>query len=77
MARVRSRSDHQFRRVQVLKVRLLAMERQSRHRYFRLATPRVGIVLAALVAFNPLLIWFSQEARPYALAMGEPLTGLF
>jgi mannosyltransferase len=33
----------------------------------RLATPRVGIVLAALVAFNPLLVWFSQEARPYAL----------
>jgi 4-amino-4-deoxy-L-arabinose transferase-like glycosyltransferase len=33
----------------------------------RLATPRVGLVLAALVAFNPLLVWFSQEARPYAL----------
>ncbi|MEA2468829.1 MAG: mannosyltransferase, partial [Thermoleophilaceae bacterium] len=33
----------------------------------RLATPRIGLVLAALVAFNPLLVWFSQEARPYAL----------
>src|SRR5439155_8107877 len=33
----------------------------------RLATPRVGLVGAALVAFNPLLVWFSQEARPYAL----------
>ena len=33
----------------------------------RLATQRVGLVLAALVAFNPLLVWFSQEARPYAL----------
>src|SRR3954451_24845943 len=32
-----------------------------------LATARVGLVLAALVAFNPLLWWFSQEARPYAL----------
>jgi hypothetical protein len=33
----------------------------------RLATARVGLVAAALVAFNPLLVWFSQEARPYAL----------
>ena len=33
----------------------------------RLATARVGLVLAALVAFNPLLVWFSQEARPYML----------
>ncbi|MEA2440373.1 MAG: mannosyltransferase [Thermoleophilaceae bacterium] len=33
----------------------------------RLATRRIGLVLAALVAFNPLLVWFSQEARPYAL----------
>lgn len=33
----------------------------------RLATARVGLVLAALVAFNPLLVWFSQETRPYAL----------
>src|SRR4051812_16459381 len=33
----------------------------------RLSTARVGLVLAALVAFNPLLVWFSQEARPYML----------
>jgi mannosyltransferase len=33
----------------------------------RLATPRAGLVAAALVAFNPLLVWFSQEARPYGL----------
>jgi 4-amino-4-deoxy-L-arabinose transferase-like glycosyltransferase len=33
----------------------------------RLASRRVGIALAALVAFNPLLVWFSQETRPYAL----------
>jgi mannosyltransferase len=26
-----------------------------------------GLALAALVAFNPLLVWYSQEARPYAL----------
>jgi mannosyltransferase len=31
------------------------------------ATRRVGLVLAALVAFNPLLIWYSQEGRAYAL----------
>jgi len=28
---------------------------------------RVGITLAALTACNPLLVWYSQEARPYAL----------
>jgi mannosyltransferase len=33
----------------------------------RLAGSRVGLVAAALVAFNPLMVWFSQEARPYAL----------
>ena len=33
----------------------------------RLASPRAGLVAAALVAFSPLLVWFSQEARPYAL----------
>src|SRR4051812_20745349 len=31
----------------------------------RLATARIGLVLAAIAAFNPLLVWFSQEARPY------------
>jgi mannosyltransferase len=27
----------------------------------------VGLVLAALCAFNPLLVWYSQEARPYSM----------
>lgn len=30
-------------------------------------SPRVGIVAAALVAFNPFFVWYSQEARSYAL----------
>jgi mannosyltransferase len=29
---------------------------------------RAGLAAAALVALNPLLVWFSQEARSYALA---------
>src|SRR3954451_2640750 len=33
----------------------------------RLISRRAGLVLAALVAVNPLLVWFSQEARSYAL----------
>ncbi len=33
----------------------------------RLFSPRAGVILAALVACNPLLIWYSQEARSYAL----------
>jgi mannosyltransferase len=32
-----------------------------------LASIRVGLVAAALVATNPLLVWYSQEARGYAL----------
>ncbi len=32
-----------------------------------LCSRRVGLVVAALAAFNPLLIWYSQEARSYAL----------
>jgi mannosyltransferase len=32
-----------------------------------LVSRRVGIVIAALAAFNPLLIWYSQEARSYSL----------
>lgn len=28
---------------------------------------RTGLVAAALVAFNPMLLWYSQEARDYAL----------
>ncbi len=33
----------------------------------RLFTDRVAVVAAALVACNPLLIWYSQEARSYEL----------
>lgn len=32
-----------------------------------LSTVRVGLFAAALATFNPLLVWYSQEARPYAL----------
>ncbi len=33
----------------------------------QLASRRVGLLLAALLAVNPMLIWYSQEARSYAL----------
>jgi mannosyltransferase len=33
----------------------------------QLASRRAGLVLAAFVAVNPMLIWYSQEARSYAL----------
>src|SRR6185295_17039198 len=32
-----------------------------------LSSRRAGIVAAALVAVNPMLVWYSQEARAYAL----------
>jgi mannosyltransferase len=32
-----------------------------------LVTPRTALVAAALVAVNPILVWYSQEARSYAL----------
>ena len=32
-----------------------------------LGSARAGLVAAALVAVNPFLFWYSQEARPYAL----------
>ena len=32
-----------------------------------LASRRAGLVLAGLIALNPMLIWYSQEARSYAL----------
>ena len=37
----------------LLRARLLAMERQSRHRYFRLASPSVGHAVEALMAVAP------------------------
>ena len=33
----------------------------------QLATRRAGLILAALIAVNPMLVWYSQEARSYAL----------
>ena len=33
----------------------------------RLVSARAGVVAAALAAFSPLLVWYSQEARAYAL----------
>jgi 4-amino-4-deoxy-L-arabinose transferase-like glycosyltransferase len=33
----------------------------------QLASRRVGLVLTAILAFDPMLIWYSQEARSYAL----------
>jgi hypothetical protein len=32
-----------------------------------LVNPRAGVIAAALVTFNPFLIWYSQEARAYTL----------
>ena len=32
-----------------------------------LSNRRAGLIAAALVAVNPMLIWYSQEARSYAL----------
>ena len=34
-----------------------------------LATRRVGLIAASFVAFNPLLVWYSTEARAYALLL--------
>jgi mannosyltransferase len=33
----------------------------------KLITPRAGVTVAALAAFNPFLIWYSQEARSYSM----------
>ncbi|MGI8593963.1 MAG: glycosyltransferase family 39 protein [Solirubrobacteraceae bacterium] len=33
----------------------------------RLVDRRTGLIVAALLAFNPFLLWFAQEARAYAL----------
>jgi DNA-binding transcriptional ArsR family regulator len=52
----------------LLEARLLAMERQSRHRYFRLAAPSVGQAVEALMAVSP--------PRPRVAASAGPLDGL-
>jgi DNA-binding transcriptional ArsR family regulator len=51
-----------------LRAHLLAMERQSRHRYFRLASPSVGHAIEALMAVAP--------TQPREAASGGPLDGL-
>ncbi len=43
----------------------------------RLATRRVGLVLAALVATSPLLIWHSQDGRAYSLLVLLSALSLF
>lgn len=35
----------------------------------RVGGPRAGLATAALIAVNPLLVWFSQEARSYELVV--------
>jgi mannosyltransferase len=42
-----------------------------------LSSPRAGLVAAALVAFNPYLVWYSQEARSYALVVLFVAWGLY
>ncbi len=43
----------------------------------QLATRRAGLVLAALIAVNPMLIWYSQEARSYSLLVFCGAVSLF
>jgi DNA-binding transcriptional ArsR family regulator len=52
----------------LLRARLLAMERQSRHRYFRLAAPSVGQAVEALMGIS--------LPRPRATPAEGPLAGL-
>lgn len=52
----------------LLRARLLAMERQSRHRYFRLASPSVGHAVEALMAVS--------STRPRVTVSEGPLDGL-
>ncbi len=42
----------------------------------RFSVPRAGLIAAALVAFNPYLIWYSQEARSYELFVLFSAVGL-
>jgi uncharacterized membrane protein len=42
-----------------------------------LASRRAGLVAAALVALNPFLVWYSQEARSYALLVLLLTLGLY
>lgn len=42
-----------------------------------LASRHAGVIVAALVAFNPFLVWYSQEARAYALLVLLLMLGLY
>jgi mannosyltransferase len=42
-----------------------------------LVSRRAGVIAAALVAFNPFLVWFSQEARAYSLLALLSALGLY
>ena len=42
-----------------------------------LSSVRAGLVAAALVAFNPYLVWYSQQARSYALVVLFIAWGLY
>src|SRR5438128_12066426 len=48
----------------LLEARLLAMERQSRHRYFRLPAPSVGQAVEALMAVLPPRLRVTASAVP-------------
>ena len=41
------------------------------------ASRRAGVIAAAFVAFNPYLVWYSQEARSYALLVLFVAWGLY
>jgi mannosyltransferase len=43
----------------------------------RLGHRATGLVVALLVALNPFLVWYGQEARMYALAVTLGMTGLY
>ena len=42
-----------------------------------LSSRRAGLIAAALVAFNPYLVWYSQEARSYALFVFFAAWGIY
>ena len=58
----------------LLRARLLAMERQSRHRYFRLAAPSVGQAVEALMGISPALARRRPRGRSPGFAWPGPAT---
>lgn len=52
--------------------------RAAAREWFPREAPRAGLIAAALVAFNPFFVWYSQEARSYSLlVLMTALTLLF